>query len=208
VLAGTVSSGWKSVMLLNYITYLIIIYMKKMILSVVVCAIALTTIGTVIVSCEKERDIKQSATLDSKKPGNGEAEKIMPPFITITNLSGICKNVTCAPNALFTINKRNRIQITKDAYTLANYPANMRYTIYKKTTLVSGNLYNIERIDEFNCTQNAPVYSSQLLDDATIYYVRITDAAGGAPPQYDVIDITTPSPAFPFTSGTDKGDPC
>ncbi len=181
--------------------------MKKIILSVVVCAIALTTIGTVIVSCEKERDIKQSAALDSNKPDNGD-EKIMPPVISITVLSGICKNVTCAPNALFTINKRNRIQMTKDAYTIANYPANMRYTIYKRTTHVSGNLYNIERIAEFNCTQNAPVYSSELLDDSTIYYVRITDAAGGGPPQYDVIDITTPSPAFPFTSGTDKGDPC
>jgi len=182
--------------------------MKKMILSVVVCVFALTTIGTAIISCEKNENLKQSTATGSKKPANAAIEKIMPPNISITVLSGICGGLTCAPPAFVVPLKNNRIRITKDAYTIANYPANMRYTIYVKGTLVSGNLYNISKVAEFNCTQNAPTYASSVLANSTQYYVRITDAAGGPPPANDIIDITSPSPAFPFISGTDSGQPC
>lgn len=182
--------------------------MKKMILSVVVCAIALTTIGTVIVSCEKERTIKQSTTVDSKKPGNEGTEKIMPPNITIANLSGICQGITCATPAPFSISQYNRIRITKDAYTIANYPATMRYTIYTLGAHISGNYYYINRITDFDCPQNAPVYSNTLLNNSTQYYMRISDPSGAALPATDIIDITTPSPTFPFTTANYKGLPC
>lgn len=182
--------------------------MKKMILPVVLCVIALTAISTAMVSCEKENITQPQAVQTAKKPGKGDTQKIMPPVIAITNLSGICKGITCAEPAPFSIYQFNRIRMTKDAYTLANYPATMRYTIYKRTTHISGNLYNIEKIAEFDCSQNAPEYSSSLLQNSTTYYVRITIPSGGSLPAADVIDITTPSPAFAFTSGTSKGQPC
>ena len=181
--------------------------MKKIILSVVLSVIALTTIGTAIVSCEKET-ISQTTASAKKKPGNGDVEKLMPPNCSVTNLAGICGGLTCAPPAFVVSSKYNYVRFTKDAYTIANYPANMRYTIYLKGTLVSGNLYNISKVAEFTCTENAPGYANAVLNNSTQYYVRITDAAGGAPPATDIVDITSPSPCIPFFTSTDKGQPC
>jgi hypothetical protein len=185
----------------------ILTIMKRMILSAALCVFALATAGTAVVSCEKSENLKPTAAC-SKKPGHGAVEKIMPPNATVTNLAGICGGITCAGPGFALPSKNNYIRMTKDAYTIANYPANMRYTIYLKGTHISGNLYNIGKVAEFSCTQNAPEYASSILNNTTQYYLRLTDAAGSAPPANDVIDITTPSPAIPFVTANYKGQPC
>lgn len=179
--------------------------MKKIILPVVWSVLASTAIGTTIISCEK-KDVSQTTV--SKKPSEGFTEKLIPPYGSVTILSGTCSQIICSPTGLFSFAHMNHIKITKDANTIANYPANMRYSIYVLGAHVSGNLYTIDSVTTFNCTQNAPEFASPSLLNSTQYYVRITDAAGGPPPAHDVIDITTPPPCIPFTTGTDKGQPC
>lgn len=184
--------------------------MKKIILPVVLSAIALTAIGTAIISCEK-KEIAQSTSSQSTiptKPGKGDIEKLMPPSGSVTLLSGICGQITCAPPGFAVFSKNNHFKVVKDAYTIANYPANMHYTFYIKGTHISGNLYNIDSVYAVNCSQNAPEFARSTFLNSTQYYVRITETTQPNPPAHDVIDIATPSPLIPFTTGTDLGQPC
>lgn len=186
--------------------------MKKMTLPIVLCAIALIAVGTSTISCEKKTVTKQTQEkIDKKKPyKTGDAAKLQPAYGSVTVLSKVCGPIECAPSGFFGFTHYNRIRITKDAATIAIYPANMRYTIYAKGSPASGNVYHLTKVDEFNCTQNAPLYADPALANSSVYYVLITDASVfPAPPASNMVDITGPHPMIPFTSGNGKdGLPC
>ena len=184
--------------------------MKKMTLPAVLCVVALITVAGSMVSCEK-KELRKPLETSTGKPLNEEASpKLMPASVSVTILSAYCGPIECAPGPFLGFTHYNRIRITKDAYTIANYPATMRYTIYVLGSHISGNLYNIDRVDEFNCSQNAPQYCDPLLANATQHYVYITDPSSlPAPPLSMVFDISTSSHIIPFFTGNGKdGLPC
>ncbi len=188
--------------------------MKQMALPVVLSAITLIMIGTSTLSCEKKAIAKQTGekieTKNTKPKKTGDTEKLQPAYGSVTVLSKVCGPIECAPSGFLGFTHYNQIRITKDAATLAIYPANMRYTIYVKGTLVTGNVYNLIKVDEFNCTQNAPLYADPALANSTQYFVLITDASVfPAPPVNNMVDITGYHPMISFTTGNGKdGLPC
>jgi hypothetical protein len=184
--------------------------MKKITLSVVLCVIAGALIMTSIISCEKKEVITRSQETSVKNPKTGgDTEKLIPPRCSVTVLSACCGPIECAPGPLFGFTHYNRIQIVKDANTIASYPATMRYTIYVLGSHVSGNIYNITKVDEFVCSQTSPQYANTLLANTTMYYVRIADLSVPLGAATGTIDITVPQPLAPFFTANGKdGLPC
>lgn len=187
--------------------------MKKINFKVVLGVIAFSaTIGTTVISCEKKVITKQSSeTAVVKKPGTVSAtEKIEQASGTVTVLGGNCGPITCSNSAgLGGITPYNYIRISKNAYTLSHYPANMRYSIYQVSGSGSGNIYPVTRIAEFTCTENSPEYANKLLANSTTYYVYITDPSVPSPGLTFNIDITAYSPMIKFVTGNYKtGLPC
>ena len=186
--------------------------MKKKTLFLVLCVAILAGIGTLSISCTKQEITKRSQeTTDKKTNSDNFTEKVWLATGTVTILPAYCGPVKCAPGPMLGFTRYNRIKITKDAKTIAVFQPNMRYTIYALGSHLYGTTYNITKIDEFFCDEDAPEYGSSLLANSTTYYVMISDGSQPTvPPATGIIDITMPGMTMlPFTTGNGKdGLPC
>lgn len=186
--------------------------MKKKTLFLVLCVVILAGIGTLSISCTKQEITKRSQeTTDKKTNLDNFTEKNIVATGTVTILPAYCGPVKCAPGPMLGFTHYNRIKITKDMNTLLYFQPNMRYTIYALGSHLYGTTYNITKIDEFLCDEDAPEYGSSLLANSTTYYVMISDGSTSTgAPVTGIIDITIPGMAMlPFTTGNGKdGLPC